>query len=219
MNYSSQVKAPVLASDNLFSLSLDRAFNVSFEISLIAVVVIISIVGIIFYFIKKSRFGIDEIEIDLFKSAKIKITPNITDMQIAHKLWTELITRKVALPYDKEHDVIHEVYNSWYVLFSTTRELISEIPIELIRKEKSTQKLVTVMIDALNIGLRPHLTEWQAKYRVWYNSQAKRLELETPQEIQKSYDFYDELVEDLIKVNNVMSKYADDLKKISMGKN
>jgi len=63
-----------------------------------------------------SSFEIDEAEIGI-GSQKIKIKPSNEDLQIAYKLWVELSTRKIGIKIDEEHDVIIEVYNSWYEFF------------------------------------------------------------------------------------------------------
>jgi hypothetical protein len=65
---------------------------------------------------KPHKWTVVEAEISLGNIGKIKIRPNHEVIQIAHKAWTELVTRKAALPFDQEHDLIIEVYNSWYTL-------------------------------------------------------------------------------------------------------
>ncbi len=146
----------------------------------------------------------------------IKIRPNYEDLQIAYKLWVEVSTRKIGLEIDFEHDVIVEIYNSWYEFFKITRELIKDIPARKIKKNNTTNTLIGVAIDVLNIGMRPHLTKWQARFREWYShqlEQAKGSFIE-PQELQKNFPKYDELVEDMKKVNLKLVKYRDVLKRI-----
>ena len=93
---------------------------------------------------------------------RVELRPNIEDGQVAHRIWVELVTRKAALPIDPDLDVIVEVYDSWYALFGRVRQLIGDIPSRLVRKEESTRKLIKIATDTLNLGLRPHLTQWQA---------------------------------------------------------
>ena len=69
----------------------------------------------------------------------------------------------------------------------------------------------------LNIGLRPHLTKWQAKYRRWYEKELKRDREGTPQDIQKRYSEYDILVKELIETNEKMIEYKKLMKKIAFG--
>jgi len=73
-------------------------------------------------------------------------------------------------------------------------------------------------VDALNNGLRPHLTRWQATFRHWYDEALKKSLDKSPQEVQRDYPQYSELVEDLIKVNKQLVKYADVIKQIAQGK-
>ena len=125
-----------------------------------------------------------------------------------------MITRKAGLLFDPEHDVIAEIYDSWFELFKTTRTLIKEIPAEQI-KEKNTKLLVGTLVDILNKGMRPHLTKWQARFRRWYNCQIEQGKTDaSPQDIQKLYPHYKALTEDLIKVNKEMVSYANELKKL-----
>ncbi len=51
-----------------------------------------------------------------------EIERNSLNLEVAHTIYIELITRKAALPYDEEHDIIVEIYDSWCQLFKTTRE-------------------------------------------------------------------------------------------------
>lgn len=124
------------------------------------------------------------------------------------------MTRKVGLLFEEDKDVIVEVYNSWYSLFGIIRDLLKEI--EPRKKDKDLEKLENVLVQTLNYGLRPHLTKWQAKYRRWYNQE---IEKETnnelsPQEIQKKYKKYDELICDLKETNKQMVQFAEELKKL-----
>ena len=50
------------------------------------------------------------------------------DRIVAWKLYIELTTRKAALPFDENHDLIAEVYDSMYVLFGITRQLLLDLP-------------------------------------------------------------------------------------------
>mgnify|MGYP006876741523 CR=1 FL=1 len=152
--------------------------------------------------------------IEIAKIGKVELKPNSEDIQIAHRIWTELITRKAAIEIDPEHDVIVEVYDSWYTLFGKTRDLISEIPAELVRKEQSTQTLVRIAVDSLNLGLRPHLTQWQARFRNWYGQQEAELRTRSPQEVQRDFPKYAELISDMLRVNKLLIQYASELERV-----
>ena len=147
----------------------------------------------------------------------VEVAPNNEDIQIAHQLWTELITRKAAIPIDPSHDVIVEVYDSWYALFTKTRELIAQLPAELVRREASTREVVRISTATLNDGLRPHLTRWQARFRNWWATNETRLQDTCPQDLQREFPEYDELITDMLEVNDQLISYAAELKKLRDG--
>src|SRR5258706_7705929 len=69
---------------------------------------------------------VEEANIKLGGMGDVKIKPDYEDMQIAHKAWAELSTRKAGLEFDEDHDVITEVYDSWYKLFGEMRDLVKQ---------------------------------------------------------------------------------------------
>ena len=142
------------------------------------------------------RFKSDvELEIKLGGIGKVKIKPNHEVKQIAHKAWVELKTRKAGLVIDKDNDVISDIYKSWYLLFGEIRTLTRDIPASKLN-DADTKRLVELLVDTLNDGLRPHLTRWRAKYEWWYDKAVAKDEHNelTPQDIQSRYSEYDELV-------------------------
>jgi Na+-translocating ferredoxin:NAD+ oxidoreductase RnfD subunit len=171
------------------------------------------------YVILKRRlaFAVVEAEVELGGIGKITLRPSYEEVQIAHKAWTELCTRKAALPFDEQNDVIVEVYDSWYKMFGQMRDLVKEIPAQKLRTSSDTRKLVRLLVEALNYGLRPHLTRWQARFRRWYAAQLAVEKVKTPQEIQREYPEYAELVRDLKKVNEQVVEYGEFLKRIAQG--
>lgn len=165
------------------------------------------------YFFRK-KFKIVNMNISIANIGNISIEKNKDISRIAHKAWVEIMTRKVGLLFEEDKDVIVEVYNSWYSLFGIIRDLLKEI--EPRKKDKDLEKLENILIKTLNFGLRPHLTKWQAKYRRWYNQEIEKdvnSQL-SPQEIQKKYKKYDELITDLKETNKQMVQFAEELKKL-----
>lgn len=155
---------------------------------------------------KYKKWDLVEVNLDFKNPISVKIKPNHDVIRVAHQVWTELQTRKAALPFDEKNDVILEVYDSWYTLFGIIRNLIKTIPAEHIKNHEDTAKLVNLLIDVLNLGLRPHLTRWQARFRAWMNKNNNTAL--SPQEHQQQFPEYDELMSDLKKVNEEMSKFA-----------
>jgi len=162
-----------------------------------------------------SEFEINEVEIGV-GSNKIKIKPNDQDLQIAYQLWVELSTRKIGLKIDKDHDVVTELYNSWYDFFKIARELMKSIPVKKVRSNNSTKEIIDLSFKILNDALRPHLTMWQARFRKWYELESKKeknISL-TPQEVQKAFPEYKELEGDILRVNNILISYKEVLEKL-----
>ena len=145
--------------------------QVSFELSIWVIVALVTILVIIFYRFYKhtKKYRLVKVHIKLGGVGNAEFAPNEEDIQIAHQLWTELITRKAAIEIIPDEDIIVEVYDSWYELFKKTRELIAAIPAYSVQVQ-STKELIRISTETLNEGLRPHLTKWQAKYKNWLKS-------------------------------------------------
>lgn len=163
------------------------------------------------------RFDLVSLNVELGGVGKVEFRPNVEDIQIAHRLWTELVTRKAALPIDPENDVIIEIYDSWYALFLRVRQLLGDIPGHLVRRDKSTRELVRIATETLNSGLRPHLTQWQARFRNWYAHRLEDLKNKTPQEVQREFPEYEFLISDMRRVNEQLVQYAGELQKVVRG--
>lgn len=158
---------------------------------------------------KKIKIVNMNINIANIGSVDIAIDNHIS--KIAHDAWVEIMTRKVGIEFEEDKDVIVEVYDSWYKLFGIIRELLKEIES---MEDQNVKVLENVLLNVLNQGLRPHLTNWQAKFRRWYNNELSNNEEKSPQEIQKEYEEYDNLVSDLKKVNKQMMQFAKELEKL-----
>ena len=184
---------------------------------LVGIVVVLVCLRLAPFLWRRRRFSVVSLDVSLGGIGKVQLRPREENIEVAHKIWTELVTRKAALEIDPEHDVIVEVYNSWYSLFGRVRELISQIPARLVREDPATQKLVSIATQSLNNGLRPHLTRWQAQFRNWYGAQSEELKGKTPQEVQREFPEYEELMEDLRRVNQELIQYAGELKKLVRG--
>jgi len=219
---------------DLIRLYADNQKNINLFIShstwmiilaILAISLTIFIIRLIWFSSKfnRSQISFNGAEIGL-KDAKINIKPNHQTIQVAYKLWVELSTRKLGLPIDFEHDVIEEIYNSWYEFFKVTRELIKEIPAEH-ALNKDTQTLISVATKVLNLGVRPHLTKWQARFRNWYKIQtASNQGVLSPQQLQEKFicaddEFcYNNLTNDMLEVNSKLIEYKKILEKIVFNK-
>lgn len=196
---------------NIFNIGLDGWNIIVVKLNWFAIIILLIAIWAISFIVKKCvnvvnkhYITIDEVNLGIGNSS-VKLLYNKKDQEIAYKLWVELSTRKIGLPFDRENDVISEVYNSWYEFFKIARELLKEIPVGRL---PYSNDLIQLTEKVLNMGLRPHLTMWQAKYRKWYD---KALEEKsgTPQEIQKQYPEYALLIEDLLLTNERMIEYKN----------
>ena len=167
---------------------------------------------------KNRNFEISELKLGIGENT-ITLKPNQSDREIAYKLWVELSTRKLGLPFDLNEDVIVELYNSWYAFFGVARELLKEFPISKLNNDNE-KDLVEITTELLNDVLRVHLTKWQAKFRKWYKNELENPENFnlTPQEIQRKYGRYNELTEDMLKINDNLKYYQDILYLIAYNK-
>lgn len=200
----------------------ESALEVSVHVSiwLLVVVVLCLLILVVIQRTKLGRsfhsFEIDQAEIGV-GNQKIRITPNSTDRQIAYAIWVELSTRKIGLPIDLENDVVAEIYDSWHHFFGVTRELIKTVPVQKFRNG-STQAIVSLSIEVLNEGLRPHLTKWQARFRRWYDRELKRYEEDSssgvldPQELQAQFPKFDALKDDMLRVNESLMRYREKMR-------
>jgi hypothetical protein len=200
----------------LLRISLDR--NLSMDVHVGGTTVGLALLFLLFTLLVRFRtfrrlreFEIDEAELGI-ANQKILLRANTADLQIAYKIWVELSTRKIGLPIDLDHDVLLEVYDSWYEFFSVTRNHIKDVPATRFRR-KETEQIIRLSIDILNLEVRPHLTRWQARFRRWYEQQLAKEENQTadPQSIQAMFPQYDELVADLCIVNQRLVLYRQTL--------
>jgi hypothetical protein len=200
------------ASVSLVSLGIDRTtWGLALEVNIWLLLMIAAIAGLSVLVFRKSHWrkvealDLDETELGI-GSARVKLKPNYTDRQVAYQIWVELSTRKIGLKVDLAHDVIIDIYDSWHAFFGVTRELIKTVPVNKVANA-STKTIVDLSIDLLNLGLRPHLTQWQARYRTWFARQVETAGDDDPQTIQQRYPHYEELVADLYKVNDRLMAY------------
>lgn len=164
----------------------------------------------------RQRWRTEEITVSLFGTTW-RMARDRDTAQLAHEAYVELVTRKVAIPFDEQNDVIVEVYDSWDAMFGEVRRLAREIDADSLSSNTSLRELHDLLIAVLNSGLRPHLTRWQARFRRFYAIELESSPTETPQEIQRRYPEYDDLVADIRGANDVLMGLAEDLKRFSHG--
>ncbi len=207
----------------VLSVSISNSSGLQLELNLWALVLVL--VVLLAFVVRKNKSRNHQTYLELtgaeFGTAGVKTTfkANIQDQQVGYMFWVELSTRKIGIPIDENHDVIEEIYNSWYEFFKVSRELIKGIPVNKLQENESTRQLVKVTIHILNNDIRQHLTKWQAKYRRWWESvvsDPKNISL-SPQDIQKTYPEYELLIKEMRAVNKNLILYKEKLKKMVVG--
>lgn len=163
----------------------------------------------------RRKYEITSVSINLpFSLGNITYSASNQDRIVAWKLYVQLKTRKAALIFDENEDVIADVYESLYNIFPLSRDLLTNLPLDEIERKSGVADLV---FRVLNDGIRPHLTKWQADYLRWWSfakEDSHNRDLR-PQEIQKGYSKYSELVSELKSANSELNKFADDLLSIA----
>jgi hypothetical protein len=166
---------------------------------------------------RRRRWRLTKVNFRFAGLGQIEICPSDDVAQLAHTAWVELRSRKAAMPFDEDNDVIVEVYNSYYDLFKALRELAKTVPVDAMEGGRSEPLLAEIILRALNDGLRPHLTIWQAKFRRWYEAELADDESKnlSPQQIQRRFPEYNLLIADLRQVSAGMSRFTEALRQIA----
>ena len=173
--------------------------------------------GLVLWLVFRRRTAAQSVSIGLpfgLGSATFDLTSN--DRVAAWKLHVQLVTRKAALPFDQTHDVIADVLASLFELFQVARDLLLDMPPANSNDQHGVAGLI---VRVLNMGIRPALTRWHADYRRWWEA-ALQLSVNagrTPQDIQRDYPRYGELVADLSRMNIELSKFSDQLALVAAG--
>ena len=87
----------------------------------------------------------------------------------ASRIIIDLQNRKAGIPIDLNVDTVEDIYNSWYALFNTIRNELKNLPNGI--SSEDNFEVINIAKNILDKALRPHLTEYQAKFRFWINLQ------------------------------------------------
>lgn len=161
-----------------------------------------------------SRWKVQEFALS-FGGTTTLLIPDDDVARIAHHAWTELVSRKAGIPIE-EHDVLVEVYDSWYRLFGELRKLSKEVPVSALHRQADAKTLLGILMNTMNERLRPHLTQHQARFRHWWNATSEGLQPDiTPQERQRAYPQYEDLTSDMLEVNRHLVELAECLRQLA----
>lgn len=204
---------------NIIQVGVTDWYTLVISINWIAVLIIIVAVFVIRWVLTKSGifsgWHTKTIKAEIPSIGSVEFEKSQRTKELAYQIWVELGTRKIGLKFDEDNDVIVEVYNSWYEAFKTIREILEAIPAD---EMKNSAKFIDLSVRVLNDGLRPHLTHWQAKFRKWYEEEKKNSQGKSPQQIQRQFSEYDELVKSLKDTNEIMIGYCNEMKAYAFGK-
>ena len=81
-----------------------------------------------------------------------------------------------------------------------------------LHKSSDAATLLEMLMTAMNEGLRPHLTEHQARFRSWWETADQTM---SPQERQRMYPQYDVLIADMREVNDNLIELTESLRKLA----
>jgi hypothetical protein len=216
--------SPTLAPwRDVLDVRIGEGFSVDVSMGLVGIA-LVALAVVIAMFVTRTgwrNWRAERVEVQ-FGSVSVSLKRTHEVVRVAHEAWAEIITRKAALPFDEEHDLVVDIYSSWYELFKELRALIRTIPAEQMQgksgRAQSARDLVRVLEEVLNQGLRPHLTQFQSRFRPWYEHKTKEYTEELDgQFIQSQFRDYDELLADMRAVNGMMVKFSQDLKRIAQG--
>lgn len=141
-------------------------------------------------------------------------------VQVAFQVWCELSTRKMALELDFDHDVVTEVYDSWYACLGVIRELMKALPVHQPAERESALAVFAICDGIINAALRPHLTRWQAEFRRWVttNTRQPKFAKKRPQEIERDFPQFSALQKDLSAANERLVEYEVRLHEMVFGR-
>ena len=163
------------------------------------------------YFFLRRQYRTAQITLSLpFGLGNVVYEASDQDRVLAWKMYVQLKTRKAALLFDEEFDIISNVHDSLHDIFAVTRDLLSEIR----PYHGETQKnIADFVLRVLNDGIRPHLTQWHAAFRGWWDNANTVTEnsRKSPGDLQKEFPQHKELVSDLKRMNDELAKYAEEL--------
>lgn len=203
---------------NIIQAGVTDWYTLVITINWVAVLVIIAAIFLIQKLITKtgtfSSWHPKTLKAEIPGLGTIEFEESQKTRELAYQIWVELGTRKIGLEFDEEYDVIDEVYNSWYEAFKTIRNILEAIPAN---EMQHSEMFISLSVRVLNDGLRPHLTQWQAKFRKWYQEELKNSNGKSPQEIQRQFPEYGALVTSLKNTNAVMIGYCNSMRDYAFG--
>lgn len=145
------------------------------------------------------------------------------DQTIAWELYCELGTRVGVVEFNPEEDIIINCIKSWYTFFNLTRKSLKNLrppkkPSIFSRlftffKKDESEILSNIIIKLLNDQFRPFLRYWYPQFEFYWENEAE--EKINPIERQKRFPKYEEIVEEISKLQTKLKQTAEALFKIA----
>ena len=105
---------------DIFNIHLENCYylviTINWVILLGMLAVVLGIINSSWFSFFSNQIEVSEVNLGIGQNT-IKFKYNRKDQEIAYKIWVELNTRKIGLEFERDYDVIVEVYNSWYSFF------------------------------------------------------------------------------------------------------
>ena len=197
------------------TMLIDVSLSLELSTLIISLILFLALgLVLIISLIKKRKIEVDCMDIGL-TGLIFHISNDKSVRQIAFKIWVEINTRVIGVKIDLGNDIIRSIHESYYSFFKATRLLIEDIPAG---KIKDSSELITLTIAFLNEVMRPYLTKWGVRFNEWYDSLDKNGSSLSPQELQKTFNRYEELTGDLLELNSKVINYSNKLESIAFSK-
>jgi hypothetical protein len=140
----------------------------------------------------------------------LRLAADVTeeDRQCAWEVYTEIVTRVAVMgkaqdPHasDFSGEVLAESLTSLYTFVGELRRIMRKFPVGRLAVGQNGH-LGVLVNDAIVNVLRPFLEKWQAKYRHWWETMAKKSL--PPINRQELYPWYNEFVQDWTHLRQLM---------------
>jgi hypothetical protein len=147
-----------------------------------------------------------------FGLGSIEFEANEVEQRAAWSLYVELTTRIAIQPLDVQEGLLREVLDSLHSLFEITREILREAGPTVAHGPNS---LGPIAIEVLNKGLRPFNSRWHPLLQAHEEKRSKHL---STLEHERSWEYYQEMCQDLAKLQEQITIYANVLAQIAGAK-
>ncbi|MBK6948372.1 MAG: hypothetical protein IPH16_10195 [Haliscomenobacter sp.] len=139
----------------------------------------------------------------------------VDDLQrkAAWEIYVELVTRVTVVELKPDEGILREALNSFYSLFSTTREILKRYgPTIAVAAKPGEMTLGHVAVGVLNKVLRPLLAKW---HPILENYEKQRLENISVSDHERQWEQAATLRAEIESVRQKLTTYADVLAKVS----